>query len=82
MITYDIVSNPSHKTARIMEYLPESDCSDSFDSKTQLVYESSDILLFERDSIKICSNNYEKEFIEKLLEENFNKGLKKVKFSL
>lgn len=83
MITYDIVSNPSHAKARVLEFLPESCSGSNDDSNMMLVCESldQDILFLEQDGIKINNTEIiEKSFVEEILKENFGKALKGLKF--
>lgn len=83
-ITYDLVSNPSHARARVLEFLPESVGSDVDDSK-QIVCESateSDILLLKQDGVNVNYNNliHEHNFINDILNDKFNQAIKKIKF--
>ena len=83
-ITYDIVSNPSHAAARVLDFLPES-YDGSFDD-TDLMYESvsdSDILFLEQDSININFNkNLFSNYTKDIISTNFINGLKQIKFKL
>lgn len=80
-ITYDLVSNPSHASARILEYLPESVFA--AETVTQYIYEGEDLSLLERDSITICENGVcEIKFIDDIIENLFDKTIKRVTFSL
>lgn len=84
-----MVSNPSHAKARVLEFLPESvDLgSSNTDEHTGVICESvnenEDILLLQEDGI-IISSNYtdfpEKNFVEEILREQFDKSLKHMRF--
>lgn len=50
-ITYDIVTNPSHKTASVLEFLPETDLGLDFTYNQDLITEAYDIL--NNDNINI-----------------------------
>lgn len=84
MITYDIVSNPSHARARVLEFLPESYTPGSDDdSQMTLVCESSDsdIWFLEQDGINIYRDeSAEKSFIRSIIQNDFEKALKDLKF--
>lgn len=87
-ITYDIVSNPSHATARIMEFLPESCSNMNSFAEADTIYESatdSDIeFLVEQDSINIKNISYltENNFIKNIINDKFNCALKRVHFKI
>lgn len=86
LITYDIVSNPSHAKARVLEFLPENySLGSDDDSQMALVCESdqSDVLfLEEQDRITISRKNepFEKSFVESILQDKFESALKGLKF--
>jgi hypothetical protein len=80
-ITYDVVSNPSHQNARIMEFLPESDMS--LNDQDCILAESGDLSLLEsEDQITISKdgNLFIRSFTDDLIQETFlqiiNKGLR------
>jgi hypothetical protein len=50
-ITYDIVTNPSHKTASVLEFLPETDLNLGYEYNQELITEAYNIL--NEDSINI-----------------------------
>lgn len=83
MITYDIVSNPSHAKARVLEFLPEN-FSGSVDDSKMVICESSDqdLLFFEEDRVNLFTKNepFEKSFVESILKTDFEKALKGLKF--
>lgn len=83
-ITYDVVSNPSHASARVLEFLPESDSNIDFGNiDTSLIYESEDLFALEADSIYLCEGGVcSVRFIDDLIEEKFSSAMKRVKFSL
>jgi len=65
-----------------MEFLPECATGSIDEANLELVYESADMPLLERDSIRICSNGIcETKFIKDVFTENFDVALKKVRFS-
>lgn len=70
-ITYDVVSNPSYKNARILEILPES--LNDFISKDQtLLCESEELKEFiDREKIQISENKAVIQFIDQIINENF-----------
>lgn len=83
MITYDIVSNPSHSKARVLEFLPENYMGSDDDSQLALVCESSDqdVLFLEQDGIRINNGEiFEKSFVESILKDNFDFALREMKF--
>jgi len=85
-ITYDLVSNPSHATARVLEFLPESVGSHD-DSHTVIcesaVIEEDVLTLLEQDGINIRDfNNFnERNFVADILSNHFEKSLKNMKFN-
>lgn len=81
MITYDIVSNPSHARARVLEFLPESYDAGSNDDST-LICESSDsdVLFLQQDGINILNESLEKSFIESIIKNDFERAIKDLKF--
>ena len=82
-ITYDIVSNPSHTNARVMEFLPESDMGFLSNCET-LICEGEEISLLETEQITICEGNYcVRKFIDDIIAEQFMDIIvKKIKFNL
>lgn len=59
-ITFDIVTNPSHGTARVMEFLPED--------ANQLAAElDASNALFENEGFDVCSSNYVREYVNSLV---------------
>lgn len=81
-ITYDVVTNPSHANARVLEFLPESDSS-LFDLSSQLICESEDILTLNEDHITICENGVcSMRFINDVITESFEDAFKRVSFRL
>jgi len=73
-ICYDVVSNPSHSNARIIEFLPEND-NHIFNSDNVVVYEGEEIgLLKAEDNIEIPNNNIIiNAFLDDVIQENFQK---------
>ena len=78
-ITYDIVSNPSHENAKIMEFLPETDCS-LLESATSIMFEGYEIELLDEDNIEIPNNKGINRFVNDILKENFRTVIKDIKF--
>jgi len=69
-ITYDIVSNPSHKTATILEFLPE-DVNLIGDDSSSLITEDIDEFSI-RNNINIIKNTDTRQFVKQLLEHSYN----------
>jgi len=80
-ITYDVVSNPSHTNARIMEFLPESDMS-ILSNCESVICEGEEFALLEAEKITVCEGNYcVRKFIDDVIAEQFMSVItKKVKF--
>ncbi len=87
-ITYDVVSNPSHASARIMSFLNESDTIEGlqevFISENEnVILEGLDSLIFESDHL--CNPNSSKEecskYLKSLICEHFD-SLKVFKFKI
>ena len=79
-ITYDVVSNPSHTNARIMEFLPESDMS-ILENMDSVLCEGNELNLLEAEHITICDGNTcVRRFIDDVITEQFmtiiGKGVK------
>ncbi len=68
-ITYDIVSNPSHQTATILEFLPEDV---SLDNSNLNYLSESDEYFLNQDHISIGQTNDTKLFVKSLIEESYN----------
>lgn len=85
-ITYDIVSNPSHASARIVEYLPESCSEVNSLANGDIMYESADSsdvqFLVEQDSININNqiNLEESNFIKSIINDQFNNAVRHIRF--
>lgn len=85
-ITYDLVSNPSHAKARVLEFLPESVDLSSVDEQSGVLCESvgtnEDILLLQEDGIMITNNADlpERHFVEEILKSRFDGSLKHMRF--
>lgn len=70
-ITYDVVSNPSHSNARIMEFLPENDMS-ILESAESIICENEEFGLLDEDHITVCEGNVcVKRFIDDVMAEHF-----------
>lgn len=71
-VTYDVVSAPSHKNAKVLEFMPES--AMDFGGDQQVVYESSDLSLLEAEDIFLSEDNhFVSKFLENIIEERFSK---------
>jgi hypothetical protein len=71
-ITYDVVSAPSHRNSKVMEFIPES--AMEFDSGQQAMYESNDLTLLEAEDIFLSESNHcISRFLENIIEERFSK---------
>lgn len=70
-ITYDVVSNPSHANARIMEFLPESDMS-LLQNAEAIICEGEEFELLESEQITICEgNSCIRRFVDDVIAEQF-----------
>ncbi len=70
-ITYDVVTNPSHKGAHIISFIPES--ISEFNSGDTLVTESGNqILTLENAHIPVSSKDILSEYLMMVLQESFN----------
>lgn len=81
-ITYDLVSNPSHANARILEFLPES--VNDYGSGG-LMYESVDDInyLAENDNVNFEeANNIQRAYVHDVINNNFKSALKQIKFKI
>lgn len=78
-ITYDIVSNPSHENAKIMEFLPETDCS-LLENANTILFEGCELELLEEDNIEISESKGINKFVNDILKENFRRVIKDIKF--
>lgn len=81
-ITYDIVSNPSHKDAKILEFLPEH-CDEYIPDSSSVIYENDDSLL-RVDNIHLLENDpIVESFIEEIVNEEFLSIISKnIKFKI
>lgn len=83
-ITYDLVSNPSHSKARVLEFLPESVSNyDDYDYG-MVINESAgdhDFELLQMDGVNLVGNEMpEKVFLNDILKNNFTKFTKHMNF--
>lgn len=76
-ITYDVVTNPSHKSARIISFIPES-ASEFVDDSLNLMTEN-EILTLENCHLPISSRKVVDEFLMDILKQEFN-NIKSFKF--
>lgn len=83
-ITYDIVSNPSHANAKIMEFLPESDMSILSQTDTILAEDVELNLLNDQDQIIVCENGYcVRQFMDDVIRKQFTRIIGKgLRFNL
>jgi hypothetical protein len=81
-ITYDIVSNPSHANARVLEFLPES--AQEFVPERNVIYENSDLDLLMSDQVNVIVNNSNVlKFIDDIINERFMEvASKKIRFRI
>jgi len=82
-VTYDIVSNPSHSNAKIMEFLPEN--SHEYIPESNVMYETTDdlLLLENHDGIVIDKGNTVITFINEVIDKSFMDIIsKKIKFNI
>ncbi|MCP4763389.1 MAG: hypothetical protein GY870_16575 [archaeon] len=80
-ITYDVVSNPSHANARVLEFLKE-DFSDNFSNANEILCEAEDLSVLEADSITLCEGgSCTVRFIDDIINERFSNALSKTYFS-
>jgi hypothetical protein len=74
-VTYDVVSTPSHRNAKMMEFLPES--LSEFKDDSAMLYEGLDLSLLEAEDIYISdSNKCVEEFMEQIIQEKFSRFIK------
>lgn len=78
-ITYDFVTNPSHQNAKIMEFLPENDCSILNDGNS-ILFEGQELELLKEDNIEVNKFNYKTKFLDDILKENFKIVSRTIKF--
>ncbi len=71
-ITYDIVTNPSHKTASVLEFLPEADLGLDYTYSQELITEAYDVLT--NDNINIRQMTDLAEFQYDLVNEAYEKS--------
>lgn len=69
-ITYDVVSNPSHQSARVMDFLPETS-TDFISNNGQIMYENENILLLENDKVTVNTENCVMTFINEVIDDRF-----------
>ena len=83
-ITYDIVTNPSHANARVLEFLPESEDLNLSETLGQLVYEEEDLPLIKENNILICENGtcYYTPFAESIISDVFKELVNKIRFKI
>ena len=82
-ITYDFVSNPSHATAKVLEFLPET-LTDFLPDQTA-IYESGDLESLRIDGVNLVinSNLLTEEFLDMLFQSKFQSIISKnIRFSI
>ncbi|MFW6219366.1 MAG: S80 family phage morphogenetic serine protease [bacterium] len=81
-ITYDIVSNPSHQSARVMDFLPETS-TDFIPDQGEVLYESGNIYLLESDRVTVNTENCVITFINEVIDDRFLDIItKKIEFKI
>lgn len=82
-ITYDIVSNPSHANARVMQFLPETDMS-LLSEADSVICEGEEFELLQEQQITVCDGNVcMRKFIDDVIAEQFMRVVsKKIKFNI
>jgi len=82
-ITYDIVSNPSHTNAKVLEFLPESASEFLADNIYETIFEHVDMNVLNIDKITIMDGNQViTRFIDDIINEKFCDIVsKKIKFN-
>jgi len=82
-ITYDIVSNPSHANARVLEFLPES-AGEFIPDRIAPIYEGEVLEILDRDRIVISEGDLSVvRFIDDIINERFEEVISKgIKFKL
>lgn len=69
-VTYDVVSNPSHSDAKLLDFLPES--SSEFVSDHEVIYESDDqIAILQENKVTIDTGNTVMTFLNEVIEDRF-----------
>jgi hypothetical protein len=81
-ITYDIVSNPSHVNAKVLEFLPEA--ANEFISDHNLIYEGEDLDILGKDQIVVSEgDSMIIRFIDDIINERFESVISKgIKFRI
>lgn len=72
-ITYDVVTNPSHQNARVLNFIPESANEFISEASDKLLCESQEFMeLIEKDRLRICEGNQcVMRFIDDIINEQF-----------
>jgi hypothetical protein len=70
-ITYDIVTNPSHKSARVLSFIPES-CNNFIDDECSNLITENEILTLENAHLPISSKQIVDEYLMNILKEEFS----------
>ena len=71
-VSYDVVSNPSHANAKIIEFLPEND-NHIFEKDNTVLCEGKELGILKQDNIQISDNNGINIFLDDIIQENFRK---------
>lgn len=79
-ITYDVVTNPSHKNARIMEFIPES-YSDYYSGDTLVTESGNYMLTLEGAHVPASSSEILNNYLSSLLNDSFE-NLRPLKFKI
>ena len=78
-ITYDVVSNPSHATAKVLEFLPEN--AIEYMSEHSVIYEAADIEMLDLDHITISDSTISlTEFFDDIYRQKFSDVISRITF--
>lgn len=75
-VSYDVVSNPSHANARIIEFLPEND-NHIFEQDNTVLCEGTEVGVLEADDVHIDKNTGISIFLDDIIRESFQKIISK-----
>ncbi len=78
-ITYDVVSNPSHATAKVLEFLPEN--VTDFMSEHSMIYEAADMEMLDLDHITVADSTISlTEFFDDIYKQKFSEVITRITF--
>jgi len=70
-ITYDVVSSPSHRNSRVMDFIPES--LNELNSDMQVMCEGDELSILEADGIHVSQGSQNMlQFIEEIINNKFD----------